>query len=144
MWNLKVQFEKLNEAVDFLNGIRKIKKIEYHIEKNENFIYIKGDNEYSRELLLEVLSEFIVSTYKTKYFFENIKLTFLPKEHREALIKALVLFDIDSDIYYVLSLLERVSTLFVPSFHVFRLNKLKNKWNEFVFIANLNGNYLLN
>ena len=144
MWNLNVQFEKLEDAVDFLNKIGKIKKIEYHIEKEDNQILIKGDNEYNRELVLEVLAERIVSIYKSEYFFSSVKLAFLPKEHRDALIKALVLFDIDSDIYYVLSSIERNSTLIVSAFNVFRLNKLKNKWNEFVFIANLNGNYLLN
>ena len=144
MWNLEVQFEKLDEVGDFINKTRNIKKIEYHIEKENNQIILKGENEYSRELVLEVLSEAIVDIYKNSFFHKNIRLTFLPNEHKEALIKALVLFDIESDIYYVLSSIERYNKIIVPSFNEFKLGKLKNKWNEFVFITNLNGNYLLN
>lgn len=144
MWNLKVQFEKLDEVSDFINRIRKIKKVEYHIEKQINQIVLHGDNDFSKELIIEILAETIVNIYKNDYFTRNIKLSFLPNEHKETLIKALILFDIESDIYYVLSAIEKYNTIIVPSFHEFKLSKLKHKWNEFVFITNLNGNYLLN
>ena len=85
-----------------------------------------------------------MKTYKSKYFFKNIKLGFLPNEHREALINALIMFDIDSDIYYVLLDLKESTTIIVESFGQFRLRKLTNKWKEFVFIANLNGSTLIN
>lgn len=143
MWNIKVQFACLEEAGEFINKIRKIKKVEYHIEK-QNKIIINGDNDFSRELSLEVLSETIVTNLKSQYLRQNIQLPFLPSEQKDAIIKALVLFDIESDIYFVLSAIEKQSTIVIPSFNAFRLRKLKPKWQEFVFITNLNGNYLLN
>ena len=144
MWNLKVQFERLEESVDFINKITRLNNVEYHIEKEDNVIYLISDNEYNKDIVLDILAEIIVKTYKSKYFFKNIKLGFLPNEHREALINALILFDIDSDIYYVLLDLKESTTIIVESFNRFRLRKLTNKWKEFVFIANLNGSTLIN
>jgi len=144
MWNIKIEFDKLEQAGEFINKLRNIKKIEYHIEKQNNQISVNGDNEFSRELVVEILSEIIVTIYKTDYFNRNIKLSFLPQEHKEALIKALVLFDIESDIYYVLTSIERFSNIILSSFNKFLLSKIKHKWHEFVIVANLNGNYLLN
>lgn len=144
MWNLKVQFEKLDEVGDFVNKVRNVKKIEYHIEKQDHQIFLQGDSEYAKELVLEILAESIVNIYKNEYFAKNIKLSFLPNDHKETLVKALVLLDIESDIYYVLSTIEEYHTIIIPSFHEFKLSKLRSKWNEFVFITNLNGNYLLN
>jgi len=144
MWKIKIEFDNLEQAVEFINKLRNIKKIEYHIEKQNNQIEVSGENEFCRELILEILSDSIVKNYKTDYFNSNIKLPFLPVEHREALIKALVLIDIESDIYYVLNKIEKYSTLNLNSFNVFVLSKIKHRWQEFVVVTNLNGNYLLN
>ena len=144
MWNLKIEFDKLEQASEFINKLRNIKKIEYHIEKKNNQISVNGDNEFSRELILEIISESIVNIYKTEFFNQNIGLSFLPQQHKDALIKALVMFDIESDIYYVLTSIERFSTVILSSFNEFLLTKIKHRWQEFVLIANLNGNYLLN
>lgn len=144
MWNVKIEFDKLEQAGEFINKLRNIKKIEYHIEKQNNQISVNGNNEFSRELTFEILSETIISIYKTEYFNKHIKLSFLPQEHKDALIKALVMFDIESDIYYVLTSIEKFSTIILASFNEFLLNKIKHKWQEFVIIANINGNYLLN
>ena len=144
MWNITIEFDKLDQAAEFINKLRNIKKIEYHIEKQNNQISVNGDNEFSKELILQLISEIVVNIYKTEFFLKNIKLSFLPKSHKDALINALVQFDIESDIYYVLTLIEHYSKIILKSLNQFLLTKIKNKWNEFVIIANLNGNYLLN
>ena len=144
MWNVKIEFEKLDQAGEFINKLRNIKKIEYHIEKQNNQISVNGDNEFSRELILEILSETIINIYKTEFFNKNISLSYLPQQHKDALIKALVMFDVESDIYYVLTSIENFNTIILASFDEFLLSKIKRKWQEFVFITNLNGNYLLN
>lgn len=144
MWNLKVRFNKLEEVGELINKIRNIKKVEYHVSKDNNEILLSGDNEFSHELTIEAISEIIVGIYKNKYFFENINLKFLQNDLKEALIKALILFDIESDIYYVLCLIENLSTIVVPSFNMFKLSKLRLKWQEFVYVTNLNSDYLIN
>ena len=97
MWNLKVEFDKLDQASDFINKTRNINKVEYHIDKGRNQIFLNGNNEYSRELVLEALSNAIVINYKTDYFHKSLDINFLPQQHKDALIKALVFFDIESD-----------------------------------------------
>jgi len=144
MWNVKIEFEKLDQAGEFINKLRNIKKIEYHIEKQNNQISVNGDNEFSRELILEILSETIINIYKTEFFNKHISLSYLPQQHKDALIKALVMFDVESDIYYVLTSIENFTTIILASFDEFLLSKIKRKWQKFVFITNLNGNYLLN
>lgn len=144
MWNLKVQFEELDNAVDFLNKVRKIDDVEYRIEKENKLIYVSGSRSYNKVIVEELLSEAIVRIYKTKYFFNNINLLGIPKECRDSLIKALILLDIDSDIYYVQSLINEDATIIIPSFNAFKLKKLQNKWHEFIFVINLNSNYILN
>lgn len=144
MWNIKIEFDNLDQAVEFINKLRNIKKIEYHIEKQNNLIEVSGENEFCKELILEILSDSIIKNYKTDYFNKNIKLPYLPAEQRDTLIKALVLFDIESDIYYVLNKIEKYNILNLNSFNFFVLSKIKQKWQEFVIITNLNGNYLLN
>ena len=41
-------------------------------------------------------------------------------------------------------MIERLSTIIVPSFNTFKLGKLRLKWQEFVYVTNLNGDYLIN
>ena len=144
MWNLKIEFDRLDQASDFINKARHIKKVEFHIEKTHNQIVLNGNSEYSRELILEALSNAIVVNYKTKYFDNSLNVSFLPQQHRDALIKALVLFDVESDIFYVLNAIENYQTINIESFDKFILSKIKHKWQEFAFITNMNGNYLLN
>ena len=144
MWNLKVEFDKLDQASDFINKTRNINKVEYHIDKGRNQIFLNGNNEYSRELVLEALSNAIVVNYKTEYFHKSLDINFLPQQHKDALIKALVFFDIESDIYYVLNSIEKYHSINLNSFDKFILCKIKHKWQEFALITNLNGGQLLN
>ena len=144
MWDLKVKFSKLEETSEFINKVRNIKKIEYTINPLINEIILKGDNEFNRELVIEALSEIIVNIYKERFFIENIKLSFLPQNCKEMLIKALVLFDIETDIYYVLTMIEKMSSIVISSLYEFRLNGLKNRWHEFSTVTNINSSYLVN
>ena len=145
MWNLIVKFSKINNASDFVNKLNKIDKIEFHINNKTGYdISISGTNEFSKELALELVSECIINIYKTDFFNKTIMLNGLNKECKDALIKALVLFDIESDIYYTLCCIENMNTIIVESVNTFLLGKIKNKWNEFSTITNLNSNHLLN
>jgi len=144
MWNLKIEFDKLEHMSDFINKTRNINKVEYHIEKDNNQLFLNSNNEYARELVLEALSNTIVVNYKTNYFCDFLEIDFLPQQHRDALIQALVFFDIESDVYYVLNSIENFHIINLNSFDKFILSKIKHKWQEFVFITNLNSNYLLN
>lgn len=143
MWNLTVKFSSLNHASEFINKLQGLDKIEYHIDTNFDIV-VSGENIFAKELVLEMIAESIVTIFKTRFFENNMNVPFLTAENREALVKALVMFDIESDIYYVLTCIENMSTIVLSSINAFLLPKIKNKWNEFVTIANLNGNYLLN
>lgn len=145
MWNLYVEMETLRDAGELINGISKIKGVEYHLENKISCeIALSGDNEYSKELALETIAEYIVKKYKSDYLFSAISLNYLPPEQKNALIKALVLFDIESDIYFTLLAIEKLSRIVMKSVDIFMLGKIKNKWAEFSTVANLNGGYLLN
>lgn len=145
MWNLTVKYKNLMDMTDFLNKISKVKNVEYHIEKGvSSDCFVSGENEFSKELVLEFLAEQIVTKYKTEYFNRNIKVDFLKQAQRNALIKALVYFDIESDIYYVLLAIENLQKVILRSVDIFILPKIKNKWAEFVTVTNLNGGHLLN
>ena len=143
MWNLQIEFETIEQSGEFVNKLRRIRKIEYHIKEN-NQILIAGENDYSKELVLEMLSETIVDIYKMQYFIKTINLNFLPVEQKEVILKALVLFDIETDIYFVLTSIENLHTIILKSFDYFILKKIKHKWKESAIITNLNGSYLLN
>lgn len=143
MWNLTVKFSSLNHASEFINKLQSLDKTEYHIDKNYDIV-VSGESMFVKEYVLEMISETIITIYKTDFFEKTMNVPFLNVENREALIKALVLFDIESDIYYILTCIENMSTIILKSIDTFLLPKIKNKWNEFVTITNLNGNYLLN
>lgn len=145
MWNLTVKFSKVSQAGEFVNRLINIKKIEYHILSNATSdIVITGENSFAKEFVLELISETIINIFKTEYFEKSINLGFLRPEQKDALVKALVLFDIDSDIYYTLLSIEKLDTIVVDAVNTFLLSKLKLKWAEFVTITNLNSDYLLN
>lgn len=144
MWKLKIEFETLSEVGDFINKIHPIEKTEYHIDAPNNQIVITCENEYCKELILQTLAEYIVNNYKTQYFQRYLKLDFLPSVQTQMLIKVLVMFDIESDIYYVLNGIEKLKYINVQSYDAFILRKIKHKWEEFALITNLNGAYLLN
>ena len=100
MWNLTVKFSKVSQAGEFVNRLINIKKIEYHILSNSTSdIVITGENSFAKEFVLELISETIINIFKTEYFEKSINLSFLRPEQKDALVKALVLFDIDSVIY---------------------------------------------
>jgi len=142
MWKLKIEFETLCDAGDFINKIRTINKTEYHIETPNNQILITGENEYCRELTLQVLAETIVNNYKSKYFKKHLKLDFLPTTHINILTKLLIMFDIESDIYFVLNTIENLNFININSYSSFVLRRIKHKWEELVVITNLNSSFL--
>lgn len=145
MWNLTVKFSKIGQAGEFVNKLNKINKIEYHILSSKTTdISISGENEFAKELVLETIADTIITIFKSEYFEKNINLRFLSPEQKDALVKALLLFDMDSDIYYTLLCIEKLDTVVVDAVNNFMLPKLKNKWAEFVTITNLNSNFLLN
>ena len=99
---------------------------------NENKVKVKKQ-------LKSLLSEIIVLIYKEKFFITNLNLTMISKEYSEALIKCLVMFDYEDDIYYVFSKLELEYNLILSSFYNFKLKALKQKWSEIKNIASNSG-----
>lgn len=97
-----------------------------------------------KESILTNIAYFLVKLYKQKYFQTALKHLPLPATHISALSRALTLFDIESDIFYTLNILPTEGKLITDSFFGFKMTKLKDKWNEFVNVTNLNSPYLAN
>lgn len=144
MWNLTIEFDNLVWKIEFVNKLRKINDLEYYVEENNNKLRIICNNDIIKESFLNILAYEIITTYKSQFLKKYIQLSFLKEEHVDSLINALVMFDIDSDIYYVINKLEKFSYINLNSFDIFILSKIKPKWNEFVLVTNFNGNNLLN
>jgi len=140
MWKLKVEFESQDHAIDFINKLRNIKLVEYTIETNSQIV-ISSRNIYTKELVLQLLSETIITIYKTQFFNNNIKLYYLPKQQKEQLIKHLTNLDIECDVYYILNAIENFTTFILKSINHFLLTKSKNRWKEYAYITNINGYY---
>jgi len=87
---------------------------------------------------------YVICTFlKEEFLIKNLK--FPQKEKLEVYTfrKALVSFDRETDRFLVNKYINLEDTLFLESFFHFKLQSLKEKWNELVKIANDNSTYLL-
>lgn len=89
--------------------------------------------------LKSLISEITVLIYKEKFFKNSLNLKMLRQEYSEALIKCLVMFDYEDDVYYVFSKLNLEYNLILTSFYNFKLKALKQKWSEIKNIASNSG-----
>lgn len=93
--------------------------------------------------LKQLLSEIILFIFKEDYFFKNIKFDNLGAEYQQALLKALVLFDSDTDKMFIKSKLKFDKDIYLESFYNFQLKSLRKRWKEFVELTN-NSDEVLN
>lgn len=103
--------------------------------QEEDFFVIKNK-------LKQAISEVILFAFKEKFLIDNINFSNMKESYKLALLKALVLFDSESDKLYIKSKLNFDNDIYLESFYNFKLQNLKKRWLELVKITNENNNLL--
>lgn len=99
------------------------------------------DYVYVKRVLKRYIPEIILFIYKEKYLIQNISFNDVNEVFKLSLLKALVLFDSETDYVDIRKELDLDSDINIDSFYSFKLQKLKTRWQEIVSLANDNSNY---
>lgn len=93
--------------------------------------------------ICDAIADVITTDFKMEFINRNLHLPIHNQLNLDALKKALVVFDRETDRYIVTHNLKLNENFFVESFYEFRLKQLRNKWQELIKLANENASYLL-
>ena len=93
--------------------------------------------------ICDAIAEVITTHFKKQFIDSRLHLPIHNKLNLDALKKALVAFDRETDRYIVSHNLKLNKSIYVESFYEFKLQKLRLKWNELIKLANENAGYLL-
>ncbi|MCI5797675.1 MAG: putative sporulation protein YtxC [Firmicutes bacterium] len=93
--------------------------------------------------ICDAIADIITTDFKLDYINKNLHLPIHNQLNLDALKKALVVFDRETDRYIVTHNLKLNEKFFIESFYDFRLRQLRSKWQELIKLANENANYLL-
>ncbi len=93
--------------------------------------------------ICDAIADIITTDFKLDYINKNLHLPIHNQLNLDALKKALVVFDRETDRYIVTHNLKLNEKFFIESFYEFRLRQLRSKWQELIKLANENANYLL-
>ena len=117
-----------------------------HEENGYISILVGVDEKYSDatcSIIVSCITEIICTKFKWNFLDKRL---YLP-EHDEigmlAFKKALLNFDKETDKFIVKKNLDLNKDLFLESFYHFKLQTLKNKWEELVTLSNENREYLI-
>ncbi len=91
--------------------------------------------EYAKGVLLEIIPDGIICEYKYNYLKNNIYLN-INEEGLNVFIKALVVFDRQTDKDLIVKNLKLERELHVDSFYKFKLYELRDRWQEIANIVN--------
>lgn len=94
-----------------------------------------NNKEIVQNKLFSILPEIIVYSEKERFLINNYNFNSLIEPFKTAILKVLVLFDIESDIEYVKATLSIDKNINIPSFFQFKLKELKDRWMLLVEIA---------
>lgn len=90
-----------------------------------------------------LICDVIIYAYKESFLKENINLSNLNEVYQIALLKALVLFDSESDRQLIKSKLNFNGNIYLESLYNFKLKNLKVRWKEIATLANENSSNFL-
>lgn len=152
MWEYCVAFKKDCSAEHFKNNIKqKIKKHNGVVTSIEDEVCVKVliaipiiERFKIHNYLREKIAEIILLNYKKEYILS--KLNFNPSKEidMQIFLKALTVFDSDTDKEIIMERLKFDNSLYIDSFINFKLSFLKRKWDELISLANDNALYLIN
>lgn len=154
MWEISISVSyKFKKYLDFLK-INLMNKLERNIicasVKIENdyvlSLALKDDikvNEY-KKYIKKQLATIIVKLEKEEYLKNRLNLSELQPSFKNALIKALILFDIDQEIKQVMARIDLDKNININAFYQFRLRLLKHKWEDIISLTSQENLYLKN
>ena len=100
--------------------------------------------EQTKKFLKQFLSEIIIITNKEEFLRKNVVMENVSETCKSAFIKALMYFDYESDLKIVEECLNLDSNINVQAFYNFKLQVLKNKWNDLLDATSYNSIYSSN
>ena len=93
--------------------------------------------------ICDAIADVITTHFKKQFIDSHLHLPIHNKLNLDALKKALVAFDRETDRYIVSHNLKLNKSIYIESFYEFKLQKLRLKWFELIKLANENAGYLL-
>lgn len=152
MWEYSITFENINYANSFKDSLYNIIKSHNGVItslKQENFtkvlIAVPIIERFKiHNLIREKIAENILLNYKKDFIVSKLEFDINQNLNMQVFLKALVVFDSDTDKEIIIERMKFDSNLVVNSFINFKLSFLKRKWRELIALANDNSMYLLN
>ena len=110
-----------------------------------NILVASEDIEKARVsfFICDAIAEVITTHFKKQFIDAHLHLPIRNKLNLDALKKALVAFDRETDRYIVSHNLRLDKSIYIESFYEFKLKQLQLKWKELIILANENAGYLL-
>ena len=150
MWEFCLIFDSQNVASAFRFSIyKKVKSLNgvstLLVDENFSKVLIAIPEVCKKDFfgfLKDKIAENILLYYKHDYICSKLKFLMTTSTNMQVFIKALTVFDSDTDKDIIKEKLIFKNKLFVTSFIDFKLNFLKRKWDELVSLANDNEMYL--
>ncbi len=96
-----------------------------------------------RNIIVSCITEIICTNFKWNFLDKRLYLPEHDKIGMMAFKKALLNFDKETDKFIVKKNLDLNKDLFLESFYHFKLQALKNKWEELITLSNENREYLI-
>lgn len=137
----KKYFEYIKESLE--NNLQE--KSLFALAKNGNTVVISIASESKDEKTLDyiknLIAEVIVLIEKEEFLKSKLVLENLSGVCKMALIKALVLFDIEDDIAVTKKHINLNTNIDLHAFFIFRLKELQKKWKHLVFLTSNDSFY---
>lgn len=151
MWEYCIAFNNKNEAQLFKDCVCNTIKLNDGVVTilfSENFAKVliavpnKNINKITK-YLTEKIAESILLNYKKEFILSRLSFSFNQKINMQVFLKALIVFDSDTDKEIIIQRLNLNHDIVIKSFIDFKLKFLKKKWLELVDLANDNAMYLV-
>ena len=132
---------KIRKPIKNMHGILVME--EYEGRSNLAIAVDKSKKDYVLGLIFDAISEAIIRSYKYDFLNENISLQVTSLVTRCAFIRALTMFDKQSDKDFIKKRLKPSGKICIDSLYHFRLWELEKKWKDIASLVSQNSNYLL-
>ncbi len=103
----------------------------------------QNKKEEIKDYILDIIINIYTTKYKLEYLLGNFNFEVTNDINMKAFIKALMVFDLDTDKKIIRQKLLNIDSIVVDSFFHFRLGVLKARWNDLINLANDNIMYLM-
>ena len=151
MWEFSLVFDNEITAQNFkasiIQRIREVNGVITTIFTKYSYSVLLAVPINSRKSIINFLKEKIAENvllfYKKEYILSKLSFDISLNANMQIFLKALVVFDSDTDKQIIMENLSLKNSLILNSFINFKLKFLKRKWNELVSLANDNEMYFL-